>query len=317
MQKTFLKTILLLAPILLITHAKAFNFSGLGVTKDSYYGLGTNLSGEWCISKTIDESKINCGFRSNNEFVGETHKVVCTLNVAVAQILESEYNEYARGRDEYVDKNGKPFQIWAYHEKIPGGNLLAGMSNIPLYLLKTQVDGAINLLTENTLSDIKQKFDQIKYGPEMVEAIYSILKQRSCSNIRFSTQFNQKKLIQTQPLSIKSQCVKRVPVNDMSRACFNIESRNTYKEVSYSVDQSGNLVNPVVSPNILVIDEVENKCFEAYYSENAIEKCKEDHDLQSFKLNSKGKHEGEDSSRFQEKDEKSHIAAKRKKPVRP
>lgn len=285
----YLKSLILIAPLFITSSLFAFNLVGLGIT--NIVGPGSNLSSDWCISKTIEASSINCAFLSNDGIFNNTHKVVCTLNVAVAPVFKSDYDEYARGRDEFTDSDGNLYQIWAYHTELPGGNILGTMTNIPLYLLTSQVDGAVNIITDNTLNDLKSKFNQIKHGPEMANAILSVLKQRSCSNISFSSQFTGKNYQPTKLVKV-SECIPGPARGNNGRwynysACSNIKYRKSYQEVLYSVDTtSGQLYDGKVSADLKASDEFEEVCGFSNNESQALEFCNQKYRENKFKLDS-------------------------------
>lgn len=285
MRLFHLKNILTAGLILISGPLMAFNVTGVGpLNNDSLAGEHLeNVSGssEWCISRVLGE-KITCNFKSNSGLFNDTHKVLCSVSVAVAPVIGSEYGEIALGREVFGNT-----KVWALHAEFPGGNALSSFMNIPFYILKSQVDGLINMATYNALETLKSGVDHITNGPQLIDAIQSEIKSKTCENYKdsFAQSFTEKKVKSSKVLRV-SPC-RNVPAYNEYSYCGDKEAIDEFIEVKYAINSNNGQIlrNKILEESPLQKEQITSQfCGKNYYADSARLFCENEYQTYQFEL---------------------------------
>ncbi len=240
------------------TNALAYQTSGIGKL-DKYIREGEKMeevsgSYEWCITKVLSD-KINCSNRENIsstlgglvDVASDTHSLLCSVHVAVAPVLTSDFDDIALGKEVFDND----IHVWAFHAKFPAGSALQTYLTMPMYLVKSQVDGVINLATYGSLDLIKGELDSKTYSSQLISDIQGQIMAKTCENYKgnLSNEYRVKK-------TLKSNKVLRVEdygpaikrSEDSYRSCGYKETENVVNVITYQVNPAnGHITNKILS----------------------------------------------------------------------
>lgn len=241
MCKYRLKYFILFALTIITSTTIAMVKTGIGTSAEYRESTINEVEGaeDWCISRVLND--LTCIDGGNNpdysSLFNDVHSVICSADMALSPVFKSSLGEVAKGPEKFG------YKFWAFSFEVPAGNVLNLVQNLPLYFIKSKVDGAINIVSNNILEDLKRKGDEYKFQHLMLESLNELVKARDCSNRRFTTQFTKETVVKTQLQDI-SECewvAYRKQNENYGHYCARVASRNTVLTATYPVSITGEI----------------------------------------------------------------------------
>lgn len=272
------------------TAASAIITSGIGTSSRSVntdfaqnWEFSPPKGDEWCVSKVIDDH-IRCS--SVNQFYLMTpgyYNTVCSIGVTLTKVIKSADGTIALDNDYFSDEGHK---VWAYDND---NSANFSIENLPAHGVKTVLNTMIHLANVfKSLDGIKGNlYEKLASGPEMVEALKSELKQKSCSNYKLSHNFTEKTVLKTTLHKIDDSC-RTHGYGTGYKACGFKSYSETLQNISYPVNASTGKIDrsqPSNHSEIYTQKITDKFCESAEINESyAIQQCKNKAHYLNFQL---------------------------------